>query len=197
VTFRYWHRAIRKFETIIPYRVRNNGTEDCVGELSFEGIEGDGRLRGPQNTTLNYLILDERDFNHVLFDSQTNSRNSIFVNIRPNKHQEIKPKFSVIRGQSAASGLYRTRVEATFSDSQNMDIRRQASLNLSSIVEPTVQANFVGVSNNGNGSALMSLGELEPNMQRSIGLQLRSNTLVEVEVSSKNQGKLTRKNKPN
>jgi len=179
----------------IRLRLRNNGNRDCVGRIVFRRIDGDGRLIGPQGAMLDYLIVDERNFNQQLFDPRTARQNGLSIRVKANSTREIRPRLFVKRNQFGISGTYRSTIEAVFQPRGRPDNDSTALVRLAANVIPGVQANFVGISRGGRGNAasVLRLGEIEPGMRRTLGLQLRSNTDVDVEVSSRNRGRLLRR----
>lgn len=191
------YNALSREVKIEPIRLRltNNGNRDCEGTIVFQRSDGDGRLVGPQNAALDYWIVDAGGFNNLLFDPGTSLQKSMPVQVKSGRTKEIRPRLFVHRGQEGISGIYRASIEAVFRPAGQPDDEERTTVRLSASVVPGVQANFVGVSrSNGRGGAsLLDLGEIEPGMRRSVGLQVRANTEVDVEVSSENRGRLVQR----
>lgn len=177
-----------------PIRIflENNGSELCSGFLRFESYEGSVHLSGPGQSRLNYWITEEANRNHILFEAETYQQNEFQVSLEPSIRKEINPKLIIPTGQSARSGMYTTNLDAVFTHNNFTQADTRAQIPLSVYVEASVQANFVGVTRaeNSGGVSYFQLGELVPGMVRSVGLQLRANTDVDIEVSTENQGRL-------
>lgn len=190
------YNALRREAQPEPIRilVKNNGRNDCRGTVFFRRNLGDGLLTGPRNAKLDYQIVGQQSINNVLFDPSLARPVTIPIRLRGGQNQEFRPRLLVQPGQEGVSGTYRSTIDAVFTPAGSND-ETVTTVRLAARVIPVVQANFVGVSrSSGNGGAsLVNLGEIEPGMRRSLGIQLRSNTDVDVSISSEHHGKLVRR----
>tara|TARA_R110000772_G_scaffold52955_6_gene121281 strand:+ start:91 stop:996 length:906 start_codon:yes stop_codon:yes gene_type:complete len=192
------YNALSRSPNLEPIRLKitNDGREDCIGSIVFQRVDGDGRLTGPRNASLDYWIVDAQGLNKVLFDPTTSRQNALPIRVRANKSEIISPRLFIQRGQAGISGSYHATIEALFRERNNPTGDIRTTVRLAARVTPGVQANFTGVSRSAEGrnaASLVRLGEIEPGMQRSLGLQVRANTDVDVEVSSQNKGRLVRR----
>lgn len=84
---------------------------------------------------------------------------------------------------------------------QSLDVLDTMVLRIGSDINPSLQANFTGlasplISNNETGSnsnrqhAVLNLGEITPNETQRLGLQIRANAPVTIQVNSENKGVL-------
>ena len=97
--------------------------------------------------------------------------------------------------QTGHSGRYDTNLTVIFNNSEMSELDTTTEHGISVDMIPAVQANFVGItrSQNSASSSILDLGELYPGLQQRFGLQLRSNTEVDLELFSQNSGELRRK----
>jgi hypothetical protein len=176
----------------LAFRVRNVGKVDCQGRLRFVSTRGEGSLRNGDGGYINFALFDKSRGGRLIYDSQTDRYAEIPLDLRAGRTVFLEPRIFVSRAQKGASGNYISDLDVAFLPgtfgypSDYFD----AGLNLT--VKPSVQANFTGVdrsTRNGNWS-LISLDELTPGKRRRFGLQIRSNTDVDAEISSLNGGKL-------
>ncbi len=172
----------------IQLRLRNKGDESCSGQVRITRISGDPELSGPHGGKLAYTIVDQNDFGRVIYDPRTNSGNAIPVTIAGKSTLEIGPKLFVAGSQAGRSGRYVATLEAGFFSIGEVQAADTARLNVSAQVTASVQANFVGSTNPRN--ARLDLGELVPNKQGSIGLQVRSSSEYQITFRSENKGVL-------
>lgn len=184
---------LSRYDYIQPLtlRIRNIGSGNCAGRLTFDRGSNMPDLKRSVGEQLAYLLLDEHDINRVLFNPKSVASRSIRLNLRPGRSVLVKPRLYIARGQSAHSGRYSANIDAIFRQNRR-NVSNRTSLHLDARVHASVQANFTGVDRGqGNSASFLRLGELEPGLRKTLGLQLRSNTDVDVTISSKNQGELT------
>lgn len=172
----------------IRLRLRNKGDEACTGLIRISRISGTPELVGPQGGKLTYTIVDQADFGRVIYDPRTNNGNAVIVSVPANSTTEISPRLFVAGSQAGRSGRYAATLEATFIPAGEIVGIASARFNVSAQVMASVQANFVGSTNPQN--ARLELGELVPNKNGSIGLQIRSSSEYQISFRSENKGVL-------
>jgi hypothetical protein len=181
------YNALLGGEYVEPVRLRlvNPGDEACGGTLTIRNLFGAAALRSVGGATLDYIIVDQHNRSATLYDPSTNLSNAIPVVVPASGAVEIQPRLIVPGGQPGKSGYYVASLEADFRPAGSI-IDQPGTLTLSVDITPSVEANFVGYGRN----ATLDLGELAPGVTGSIGLQIRASTDVDVEVSSRERGKL-------
>jgi len=175
----------------------NAGSASCHGFLRFDGSGTDQRLVNTSGQALQYWIAAEHDFGQILFDGRSNLTRKILVALKPGIQTEISPNFIVRPGQRGRSGTYQSEIDVLFSYDDFSQPDHSLPITLTVNVIPSVQANFVGGASQANGkNYTLDMGEISPGMARSLGLQLRANTTVDVEMSSENSGYLVHDENP-
>ena len=182
----------------IELRIRNVGAKKCKGSLTFDTGAGTGKLQGSSGESLEYILLDEYNLRKVLFNPDRQAQNSVSLNLNPGRSTQFNPRLYISRSQSAASGKYETSIDAIYQSYGDLRQTRKA-FHFGTHVGASVQANWVGVDRLGNNGhyGAVKLGELKPGLRRNLGLQLRSNSDVDVSISSQNQGSLANKSLSN
>lgn len=181
----------------VELKIRNVGSRACSGSISFETGSGSGRLEGGHGDSLDFLLVDEHNLNRILFNPRRHSQSRLSLNLNPGRSIQFNPRLYIPRAQSAASGRYESQIDAVYEEFNSRQHKRIA-FHFGVHVRASVQANFVGVDRLGkNGEyGVVKLGKLKPRLQRQLGLQLRSNSDVDVSISSENQGELGHKSLP-
>lgn len=181
----------------VELKIRNVGSKKCSGTLGFEIGAGSGKLEGGSGDSLNYLLVDEHNLSSILFNPQRQSQSQLSINLEPRRSVQFNPRLYIPRAQGATSGKYESQIDAVYQGVKNHQQKRIA-FHFGSHVRASVQANFVGVDRVGNNGkyGVVKLGELSPGLRRTLGLQLRSNSNVDVSISSENLGELKHKSMP-
>jgi hypothetical protein len=178
----------------VELKIRNVGSKKCSGYLSFESGAGNDKLIGTSGNTLNYLLVDEHNLGKILFNPQRYSQTRLSINLKAGRSVHFNPRLYIPRGQSAISGKYQSQIDVVYQGHKG-SYRKRIPFHFGAHVRASVQANFVGVNRlrNKGRYGVVKLGELSPGLRRTFGLQLRSNSHVDVSVSSQNQGELAHK----
>jgi hypothetical protein len=172
----------------IRIRLRNKGDGTCVGAVKISRITGSPELIGPHGGKLTYTIVAENDLGRVVYDPATNIGSLIPVSIPGRATTEISPRLFVSGSQPGRAGRYAATLEASFVPAGNNLAADAAQFTVSAQVTPSVQANFVGSTNPQH--AHLDLGELAPNKQGSISLQIRTSSEYQISFQSENRGNL-------
>ncbi|AMG73826.1 hypothetical protein [Sphingopyxis granuli] len=172
----------------IRLRIRNKGDELCAGVVKISRITGSPELTGPHGGKLTYTIVAQNDLGNVVYDPKTNNGNLIPVSIPGRSTIEISPRLFVSGSQPGRAGRYAATLEAGFIPAGNNAMADAARFNVSAQVTPSVQANFIGSTNPRH--ARLDLGELVPNKQGSISLQIRASSDYQISFQSENKGVL-------
>lgn len=170
----------------IRLSLRNRGDEPCVGVLQIERTASFDALKGPRNNELGYLIVAPENIRRILLDPISQRTQSLPVFVPAKSSVEIRPRLLVEGGQSARKGRYFATLQALVTLGRNGPVIDR-EFNVSAQVQSRVQANFVGGRN-----ARLNLGELEPNKQKRIKLQIRATSDVDLNISSENNGNLVK-----
>jgi hypothetical protein len=178
------------FVAPIAIRVSNSGNSACTGMISFDASRNNDRLRGPRSETMAYLIVAEDSASRTLYDPLGGQSVSIPVMIPAGGGVELRPQLFVDGGQRGRSGRYDAIIDVSYRNATGQGRAVTSAVTVAADVVPSVQANFVGLDGGGGSSATLALGELSTGLRRSIGLQLRANTDVDVSISSENRGRL-------
>lgn len=186
--------ALLAADYIAPMQIvlTNDGNKDCDGTLSFSADGANRSLVGPSGGTLAYLIVAESSANTILYDPVSNTGSSIAVHVPTGGSTTVRPQLRVAGGQRAVSGTYQATLTVNFNKNNGIGDVITTSAPLAAEVVASVQANFVGAGAGDGSTATLTLGELSTNLTRSIGLQIRGNSDVDVTVSSENHGALAR-----
>lgn len=188
--------ALANSDFVAPMQivVRNNGTDPCTGVVNFNARRSDDKLKGPRAFAFDYLIVGESNANDIIYDPMADRGRAIPVNIPAGGSVTLRPQLRVNGGQTGQSGRYEAVIEAKFREIRDREVGAiETTVALAASVVPSVQANFAGLDGGSPTLATLALGELSTGLERSIGLQLRSNTDVDVTVTSMNRGTLVRK----
>jgi len=193
---RYAHNkydSLSSYDYLEPLdiRVTHKGRGRCRGILNFERGASDGTLTGTNGDNLKFLLLDSYNTNAVLFNPQTGQTNGLYIDLKAGNSMRLKPYFHIQRRQPGQSGSYTAPIDMVFSAQKSSETRRQA-LNLRTKVKASVQANFTGVLRlpGLSGLSLLNLGNIQPGQTKRLGLQLRSNSDVDVTLSSRHNGSM-------
>ena len=185
----------------LDYIVRNVGTGSCVGSLAFEDPAGaPGGLSGSGTQVLEFSLADPATITRPLWDSQTGTRAQLSVALTPGDTVTLRPHLVIARYQQARSGTYSRPLDLVFREvgpvGLGAEIRR--SVTPAVRVRSSVQANFTGTdaTASAGGMAGLDLGVLTPGLRRDLGLQLRANTDVDVQITSDNAGQLAHETVP-
>ena len=181
----------------VELKIRNVGSKKCKGTLGFEIGAGSGKLEGGSGDSLDYLLVGEHNINKILFNPNRHTQSRLGINLKPNRSVHFNPRLYIPRAQAATSGKYESQIDAVFQENSSHQQKRIA-FHFGTHVRASVQANFVGVDRlRKNGRyGIVKLGELRPGLSRDLGLQLRSNSNVDISISSENQGELAHKSLP-
>jgi len=182
----------------VELKIRNVGSKRCSGSIGFETSTGSGALKGPSGESLNYILVGEHNLNRILFNPQRQSQTRLSINLKAGRSVQFNPRLYIPRGQSATSGQYESQIDAVY-QGRNDNFQKRIPFHFGVHVRASIQANFVGVDrlrNNGRYGAI-KLGELNPGLRRTFGLQLRSNSQVDVSISSENHGELAHRSMAN
>ena len=176
----------------LSYRIRNIGSDACVGEVRLQASKGDAALVHPQGDRLDYVVVLPRQGTRQIYDSQTDIGAAISIALEPGRFLMFEPDLIVQRGQAGLSGEYRADIDVEFlpTGAFGFSTRERADIELR--VGAVVQANFTRVDRNifNGGQSVIELGRLKPGMSRLFGMQLRSNADVDVKISSLSGGVL-------
>jgi len=183
--------SLTRYDYLEPLDIRltHRGRGRCVGILNFERGTSNGILSGAGGGQLSFLLLDSYSTSSVLFDPQTGQTNGLSVSLKSGESVRLKPYFYIQRRQSGQSGEYSAPIDMLFSGRRPSETRRQA-LTLKTKVKASVQANFTGVRRlpGKSGASLLNFGYMKPGQTERLGLQLRSNSDVDVTLSSRYNG---------
>lgn len=181
----------------VELKIRNVGSKKCLGTLGFQLGAGNGKLAGGNGDALDYLLVGEHNLGKILFNPQRQSQSRLSISLKPGRSVQFNPRLYIPRAQGATSGKYETLIDAVY-QGYGSHQQKHIAFHFGSHVRASVQANFVGVDRSGqNGQyGVVKLGELTPRLRRTLGLQLRSNSDVDVSISSENQGELAHKSIP-
>lgn len=175
----------------ISLKIRNVGSKTCSGTIGFQSSGGNDALTGGSGDSLNYILVDEHNLYKILFNPLRQSQTRLSINLEAGRSVQFNPRLYIPRGQSATSGQYDSQIDAVFLGSGD-NFEKRVAFHFGASVQASVQANFVGVDRlRARGKyGVVRLGELKPGLRRTIGLQLRSNSDVDVSISSENLGTL-------
>lgn len=181
----------------VELKIRNVGSKSCSGTLSFDMGAGSGKLEGGSGDSLGFLLVDEHNLSKILFNPKRQSQGQLSINLESGRSEHFNPRLYISRAQGATSGQYVSQIDAIFEEHGKHNQKRIA-FHFGTHVRASVQANFVGVDRVGNNGkhGVVKLGELSSGLRRSLGLQLRSNSDVDVSISSENLGELAHKSMP-
>lgn len=174
----------------IELHLSNSGSLECRGRLEFDALYTDGSLRNSVGEELRYSISRNRSLNGIIYDSKLHTVDGIDLTVAPNETLRLSLVLLVHPRQSGQSGNYQTKLSAIFRNKEMSEIDVPAIVPIAVEVKPTVQANFIGVTRTIDTTSVLNLGELYPGLQQRFGLQLRSNSIVDLQVSSENRGQL-------
>lgn len=174
----------------IRIRLINTGRTACQGDLEFEARSYDPVLRNAQGDKLAFNISSDNSLNQVLFNSRLQTISKISLTVPAQDSLYLAPVLSVPPNQSGQSGRYTTELVAIFRNHEFSELNAEAPIALAAELIPVVQANFAGLSRSNGSVSSLDLGALHPGLTRRFGLQLRSNTVVDLNFSSENQGTL-------
>lgn len=172
----------------IRLRLNNTGNKECVGVIKITRSSGPPELVRQQGGKISYTIVDQNDLARVIYDPLTNFSHPVRLSVRGKSKVEYNPRFAVPGSQAGRSGRYAATLEAGFYPDGATQATSTARLTVSAHVTPRVQANFVGSTNAQN--ARLDLGEIEPNKQGRIGLQVRSSSDYSISFRSDHNGML-------
>ena len=175
----------------IALKIRNVGSKTCSGTIGFQSSTGSDALTGGNSDSLSYLLVGEYNLNSVLFNPLQQSQARLSINLKGGRSVQFNPRLYIPRGQSATSGQYDSQIDIVFLE-HGKSFEKRMAFHFGAYVRASVQANFVGVDRlrERGRHGVVKLGELTPGLRRTIGLQLRSNSNVDVSISSENHGAL-------
>lgn len=183
--------SLSRYDYLEPLDIRltHRGKGRCIGLLNFERGTSNGILSGVNGDNLNFLLLSSYSNNSILFDPETGQSNGLTVNLREGESTRLKPYFYLQRRQSGQSGTYSAPIDMVFTGRRSSETRRQ-TLIIRAKVKASVQANFTGVRRlpGKTGTSLLNFGHMESGQTERLGLQLRSNSDVDVTISSRHNG---------
>ena len=184
----------------ITLRLRNDSDDACVGAMNIEAVDGNGYLVGLSGERMRYGLFSGRDSSQIVFQSGSQSQNQLPISLPADSSRTLDMYLVVDRFQNLPAGSYMTDLNLTL---QNQDLRNLDSMTIrvGANVKPSLQANFTGIggivssksaltSKSSRQKAVLNLGELTPNETRRLGLQIRANSPVTIQVSSENSGAL-------
>jgi len=180
----------RDYVDQLSIRIKNVGTHLCMGVLEFDQGQGPPELTNGSNS-LDYLILSQNNHNQILYDTQRVRSQRMGIELQPGGVKTLQPRLFIPRAQAGTSGTYTSILDLVFRQSGQLNDRR-TPFTLRTKLRASVQANFTGVDRSYGGGkiGLVKLGEMTPGQRRRLGLQLRSNTDVNVSIKSRNGGEL-------
>lgn len=181
----------------IRIRLINTGRTACQGDLEFEARGYDSVLRNAQGDKLAFNISSDNSLNQVLFNSRLQTISKISLTVPAQDSLYLAPVLSMPSNQSGQSGRYTTELIAIFRNHEFSELNAEAPIALAAELVPVVQANFAGLSRSNGSVSSLDLGALHPGLTRRFGLQLRSNSVVDLNFSSDNQGTLKHESDPN
>lgn len=183
--------SLSRYDYLEPLDIRltHKGRGKCQGVLNFARGTGNGRLTGPGGDDLKFLLLSAYNNSGVIFNPETEQSNSLRVNLRSGESVRLKPYFYIQRRQSGQSGVYSVPIDAVFTGRKSSETRRK-SINLQAKIKASVQANFTGVQHlpGKSRTSLLNFGHMKAGQTERLGLQLRSNSDVDVTLSSRHNG---------
>lgn len=174
----------------IRLNLLNTGDSLCQGKIVFDNLQGEFNLRNRRGEALSFNIAKDRSLNEIVFDSKLQNLSGIEVRIPPRETVQLTPVFVIPPHQPGSSGLYENQLLARFKNQVMSEIDVETILPVSVHISPVVQANFIGVSRAGRKTSSLDLGELYPGLEQNFGLQLRSNSYVDLQITSENRGVL-------
>ena len=184
----------------ITLRLRNDADENCFGAIRIDALDGDGHLLGQNGQRMSYGLFSARDSSQILFQAGSKIENRISMNVPADGSRDVDLYLAIDRLQDLPAGTYMTDLNFDFV-TQSLDVLDTMVLRIGSDINPSLQANFTGlasplISNNETGSnsnrqhAVLNLGEITPNETQRLGLQIRANAPVTIQVNSENKGVL-------
>ncbi len=184
----------------ITLRLRNDGDEACIGNISVDAVDGDGHLLGLAGEKMSYGIFSARETSQVLFQAGTQAQNQFALRVPAQSSHTLDMYMVIDRLQNLPAGTYIADLNLNI-QSQALSLLDSMTIRVGANIRPSLQANFTGIGHlvssentSGSGSArqkaVLDLGELTPNETRKLGLQIRANAPVSIRVSSENSGAL-------
>lgn len=184
----------------ITLRLRNDSEEACTGYMSVNAVDGDGHLIGLEGERMSYGLFSGRESSQILFQSGVQIQNQIPLRIPAEMSRSIDMYLVVDRLQNLPAGTYMTDLNLSIHD-QSLGLLESKVIRIGANIRPSLQANFTGIgslvsSNKSSGSnfssqkAVLDMGELTPHETHRLGLQIRANSPVTIQVSSEHRGAL-------
>jgi len=184
----------------ITLRLRNDGDEACTGYMSINAVDGDGHLIGLTGDRMSYGLFAGRESSQVLFQSGVQPQNQTPIRILAERSLSVEMYLVVDRLQNLPAGTYTTDLNLNIQN-QSLSLLESTVIRIGTNIRPSLQANFTGIgglvsSNKSSGSnssrerTVLDMGELTPNETRRLGLQVRANSPVTIQVSSEHNGAL-------
>lgn len=184
----------------IVLRLRNDGEEACTGYMSVNAVDGEGHLIGLMGDRMSYGLFSGRESSQTLFQSGVQTQNQIPLRIPAEISRSVEMYVVVDRLQNLPAGTYMADLNLNI-HSQSLDLLESKVIRIGANIRPSLQANFTGIgslvtSNKSSGSnssshrAVLDMGELTPNETHRLGLQIRANSPVTIQVSSEYSGAL-------
>lgn len=184
----------------ITLRLRNDGDEACTGYMSVNAVDGDGHLVGLAGDRMSYGLFSGRESSQILFQSGVQTQNQIPLGIPAEMSLSVDMYLVVDRLQNLPAGTYMTDLNLNIQD-QTLSLVESKIIRVGTNISPSLQANFTGIgglvssnksssSNSSQQRAVLDMGELTPNETRRLGLQIRANSPISIQVSSEHSGAL-------
>jgi len=183
------------FPQKLNINLRNIGAEKCNGFLSVTAQGRNNYLNGSNGEFMTFRVYKARNTSQTLFQSNSNVQNRVPITLEAGSTKMIELFLVIDRFQNVSAGTYISDLDMTLTSS-NLTPISSAQIRVGTKINPILQANITGT----NGSATsndqshkrhsLSLGELLPNKNHRLGLQIRANTPVIISVASENKGAL-------
>lgn len=185
----------------LTLRVRNTSSDKCIGVLSVQAQGRDNYLSAGSQF-LTFRMYGSSNTSQLLLQSNANLQNTVPMNVEAQASETFDLFLVIDSGQNALAGTYASDLDVRF-DSKISDIMYNFPFRVETIIKPNIQANITGlgtasisdtqISRNRNS---LELGELIPKKSYKLGLQIRSNAPVSINVNSKNGGFLRHQSEP-